>query len=72
MSNNGWTKREFNSIFTRELLEKKRLVLPVWHGVTLKQVYDYCPSLPNVFALKWELGEEEVVSKLHSVLVQAS
>ena len=72
LGNSGWTKLEFNLIFTRELLEKKRLVLPIWHGVTAEEVYEYSPSLLNVVALNWEMGEEVVVRKLHSVLVQTS
>ena len=72
LGNSGWTKREFDSIFTRELLEKKSLVLPVWHDVTAEVVYEYSPSLLNVYALNWEMGEDEVVRKLHSVLAQAS
>jgi len=61
LSNNGWTKREFDSVFTREILEEARLVLPVWYGVTKKDVYNYSPSLLNVKALDWKtVGEEEV------------
>src|SRR5438477_6425323 len=30
-SNNGWTKTEFNSVFTREIREQKSVVLPVWY-----------------------------------------
>lgn len=48
ISNNGWTKKEFDSIFTREILEEQQLVLPVWFNVTERQVYDYSPSLLNV------------------------
>lgn len=72
LGNSGWTKREFDSIFTRELLEKKRLVLPVWHDVTAEEVYEYSPSLLDVYALNWEMGENEVIRRLHSALIQAS
>jgi hypothetical protein len=41
LSNGGWTKKEFNSIFTREVLEERQLVLPVWFGVTEQSVYEY-------------------------------
>jgi hypothetical protein len=59
-ANEGWTKREFDSIFTREILEKSQLVLPVWYGVTPQSVFDYSPSLLNVKGLDWnKLGEEE-------------
>ncbi len=68
-SNNGWTKREFDSIFTREILKESSLVLPVWYNVTKDQVYEYSPSLLNVKGLDWDtLGEEEVCRLLYRVI----
>jgi hypothetical protein len=69
-SNRGWTKKEFDSIFTRELLEQTQLVLPVWFNVTKEQVYDYSPSLLNVAGVDWALGEDEVCRRLHSAIVK--
>jgi len=64
-SNGGWTKKEFDSIFTREILEERQLVLPIWYGVTKQSVYDYSPSLLNVKGLDWyQLGEDEVCRQL--------
>jgi hypothetical protein len=64
-SNGGWTKREFDSIFTREILQEKNLVLPVWFQVDKTAVYNYSPSLLNVKGLDWErLGETEVIRQL--------
>ena len=64
-SNGGWTKKEFDSIFTREILEERQLVLPVWYGVTKQSVYDYSPSLLNVKGIDWnQLGETEVCRQL--------
>ena len=69
LSNNGWTKKEFDSIFIRETREQQRIVLPVWYNVTPQQVYDYCPSLTNTFALDWnKLGKDEVCRQLHQAL----
>ena len=66
ISNNVWTKKEFDSIFTREVIEEQELVLPVWFNVTKQQVFDYCPSLLNVKAAVWsELGEAEVCRQLN-------
>jgi hypothetical protein len=64
-ANSGWTKREFESIFTREIMEEKQLVLPIWYGVSKKDVYDYSPSLANVLGLDWMgLGEKETCRRL--------
>jgi hypothetical protein len=69
-SNVGWTKKEFDSIFTREILEGGQLVLPVWYGVTKKSVYDYSPSLLNVKGIDWtQLGEEEVCRQLYRAIL---
>ena len=70
LSNNGWTKREFDSIFTRELLEQEQLVLPVWHGVTTEMVFDYSPSLANVKGINWAIGEDEVCNQLARVVLK--
>jgi len=34
-------QKEFDSIFTREILEKRKLVLPVWYNVSQQEVFDY-------------------------------
>ena len=70
LSNTGWTKTEFNSIFTRELLERASVVLPVWYNVTAKDVYDYSPSLADRVALDWtKLGQDEVVRRLYGAIM---
>ena len=71
IANNGWTKKEFDSIFTREIVEEKKLVLPVWYKVTKELVYDYSQSLLNVKGVDWEiLGEDEVSRQLHRVIME--
>jgi len=64
LSNTGWTKIEFDSIFTREILEKENLFLPIWNNVTPKDVANYSPSLANRLGINWSLGVEEVTKKL--------
>jgi hypothetical protein len=67
-ANAGWTKVEFNSIFTREIIEQERFILPVWHNVTKQQVYEYCPSLADKFAVSSEVGIEEVARRLYKAI----
>ncbi len=69
LSNRGWTKAEFNSIFTREILEKQNLVLPVWYEVSAAEVFEYCPSLADRVGVNWSLGEEEVGRRLRQAIV---
>lgn len=80
LTNPGWTKTEFDSIFTRERLFTERIVLPIWYGVTKEEIYDYSPSLLDVVALKWPSPEipkdiyvketEILISKIHSKIIE--
>jgi len=64
LNNSGWTKREYDSIFTREIVEQRRLILPVWDQVTAQDVYRYSPILADRVAAQWFDGVEEVGRKL--------
>jgi len=64
IGNDGWTKAEFDSVFTKEIFEKGNVLLPVWHEVTAREVYEYSPWLANIKAVDWSEGEKEVVRKL--------
>jgi len=65
LSNTGWTKTEFNSVFTREILERTNVVIPVWYGVTAREVYEYSPSLADRVAIEWSKGIDEVSRKIY-------
>lgn len=64
LSNRGWTKTEFNSIFTREIIEQKELMVPVWFGVSRTQVYDYSNSLADKVGIVGDLGTDEVARRI--------
>lgn len=70
LNNNGWTKAEFNSIFTREIIEEKQLILPIWAGVTKQQVYEYSPTLADRVGLQWDIGVDEITRKLVNALTK--
>lgn len=64
LSNSGWGKAEFDSIFTREIIERKGLVLPVWHEVSVRDVYEYSPRLADKVGLPSSLGVRELARRL--------
>jgi hypothetical protein len=72
LSNTGWTKTEFNSVFTREIIERTNVVIPVWAGVTAKEVYEYSPSLADRLAANWNDGLEGVASKIREAILRSS
>lgn len=63
-SNGGWSRAEFDSVFTREILEKKNVILPVWHNVEAKDVYEYSPRLADKVGLRSSLGVKELARRL--------
>lgn len=68
LSNTGWSRTEFDSVFIRQILEGSDVVLPVWCGVTKQQVYEYSPSLPDRLGALWDEGVDEVVRKLYNAI----
>ena len=69
LNNLGWTKTEFNTIFTREIIETKNLVLPIWAGVSKKDIYDYSPMLVDRVGVNWDKGLEFVIEKIQHALI---
>ena len=67
-SNPGWTKREFDTVYTREVLQGKRVMVPVWLGVTKQEVFEYSPILLDTVGIQADLGIDEVARKLFHVL----
>lgn len=46
----NWTKHELRSLVSREVDQDIRII-PVWHGVTKKEVSDFSPSLADKLAV---------------------
>jgi len=67
-NNHGWTKTEFNSIITREIIETQNLILPIWVNVTRKDEYDYSPSVDNKIGVNWNIGIDLVIDKIANAL----
>lgn len=68
VANAGWTKTEFNAIFTREIHERRHLILPVWAGVTPEDVYNYSATLVGRYAISWDRGLEDVVRAIRKAI----
>ena len=78
ISNPGWTRVEFESIFLREIRENQDIIIPIWNGVTSSEVSDYSPSLTGRVAVIWDKERTDAtphsegqLAKLISVLYRA-
>lgn len=68
IGNRGWTREEFSAIFTRELVDRADVILPVWHEVTRDQVFEFSPALADRVAVNWNVGAKEAVRRLQRVI----
>ncbi len=64
LAKRGWGKAEFDSIFTREILERKDVILPIWHNVGVREVYEYSPRLADKVGLNLLIGVKPLAGKL--------
>lgn len=81
LNNTGWTKKEFNSVFTREMIFNEKVIIPIWFNVKKEDVYEYSPSLADTIALIWpdknsmneneyKTSLEKLISKLHIAITE--
>jgi hypothetical protein len=64
LSNKGWSKAEFDSIFTREIVHERNVMLPVWLNVNKEGLFNYSPRLLDKLGIDANLGVEEVARQL--------
>lgn len=65
----GWSEYEFKSFLNREISEKKIIILPIWHNVTVEEVKNYNPYLVDKYALntsKYSL--DQIVDNINQVV----
>ena len=73
LSNEGWCKYEFKTAKVREIIEGQSVILPVWHGVSKEQVYQYLPSLVDTVGISTaEHSVDEVARQISDVLMDPS
>jgi len=72
LENTGWAKREFDSIYTKEIVEKQKVILPVWVDVTPDELYQYSMILAERAGLHWSDGIDAVSASLAKKLKKPS
>jgi hypothetical protein len=62
-----WPQRELDGMVAKEI-DGKKVVLPVWHNVTRRQVAEGSPTLVDRIAANTSNGQDSVVAALLQVL----
>lgn len=70
LCNDGWAAREFDSIYTRELLEKRNIIVPVWLDVSNNDVFDYSPILADRVAVI--VDPDDIDASVRKIIVAIS
>ena len=62
--NKPWAKRELNGLTAREMIEKKNLILPIWHRVSVNEVLQFSPPLADKKAISSADGINAVLREI--------
>jgi hypothetical protein len=63
-----WPQYELDGLVEREMRGEDRVLLPVWHGVSRRNVARYAPSLAGRKAALSSSGEHKVVTEILGVI----
>lgn len=65
----NWPQAELDGLLSREMAGTHvKVILPVWHDVSLQEVRGYSPILSDRFAANSKEGLDFVVAKLHAAM----
>lgn len=68
----GWSQYEFKSFLNREINEKRVVILPIWHEVTVEEVRQYNPYIVDKYALNTSKQSlDEMVDQIHQVVLDS-
>jgi hypothetical protein len=58
-----WTQKELDALTAREI-EGKKIILPIWHNISAKEIRKYSPLLADKLAIDSSLGIKQVIDSL--------
>jgi hypothetical protein len=65
----SWPRRELDGLVAREVIEGRKVILPVWHRITDVDVARYSPTLAGVKAVSTAEGVVAVADRIVAALV---
>lgn len=64
----NWPEWELNGLVRRHISGSQTVILPVWHEISEKQIAAHSPSLADIFAIRSDIGVEQVAQQLLRVI----
>lgn len=65
-----WPQRELDALTARETSERKKLILPIWHGISVAEVIQQSPILADRIAIKTDDGITKAVEAILDVATE--
>jgi hypothetical protein len=59
-----WPQRELGGLVARAVDSQEKVILPVWHGITKKDIAKFSPTLADILALSTEQGIDNITIEL--------
>jgi hypothetical protein len=60
----GWAQRELDGLVARQINERRRLILPIWHNVGVEEILEYSPPLADTVAISSSRDLHEICREL--------
>lgn len=60
----GWPRLELDGLVARQTVDGRKVILPIWHGITRDEVAAYSPTLAGRLAANTSHGLETVVREI--------
>lgn len=60
----GWAQRELDGLVARQMSGGERVILPVWHNITVQEVLEYSPPLADTLAVNSADGIDKIGNSL--------
>ena len=63
-----WAKKELEGLFAREINERRKVILPLWHNIDLNEIVGSFPMIAGKMAVATSMGTDAVAEEIIRVL----
>jgi hypothetical protein len=63
-----WPQQELNGLFSRDLSDTRRFLLPIWHNIDADEIRKYSPLLADRFAVRSSEGVGNIAEHILAVI----
>jgi len=64
-----WTQRELQGLVQRQMGERRTVILPLYHNISVDDVRQFSPPLADAFALESTMGVAAIAERFKAMLV---